>query len=1163
LRHGLKGIACDHNRASLFLFKLPHMPVHFKLRGAVAAAALLVASLSIHAGTVGFYRQPALHQQQLVFVAEGDLWQTRSDGGIATRLTHHAGLETSPAISPDGQWLAFVGQYDGTPGANFGDLYLMPISGGTPKRLTWDGLYVKVWGFTAQGDILFTAPTQNGQPGVQIYTLNPRTLERRALPVDQASDGALSADGRWLYFTRLGLSQTRDNARHYRGGAFARLWVLDLNSKAEARPLIKEGDNDRRPLPYQATDGTQRIAFLSDRDGSYNIWSVNAQGQDLRQHTHSTGWDIRNASIDGQRIAYEIGADVHVLDLADLTEGSDKLVKIELGGELDAQRQRFITKPQDYLSDVDLAPDGKTVALSSRGHLATQGTAEWRRAEMPQPADGRCREAAFSADSKHLFGLCDFSGEVEVWRFAANGLSKPEQITEGATSLRKTLTPSPDGHYLAHSDQQGHLFLTDLRLKGAAATRLIDQQVRRNSFEGLTWSADSRNLAYVRVRNSTARQSVYLYNLDKGHAEPIGSDRYDQSSPAFTPDGHWLYFLSDREFKASGNTGPWGDRNMGPTFDRRTRMYALALQADQRWPFAAPDELESPKDVKKDEKAEEKKEDKKDSRKDGKKEEKKDDKKEQGEKSKPVVVAIVPIDFTGLNERLYQVPLASGQYDGLQTDGKRLWWLESGADRKQTLKSLSIDNTGATPEVLSADVHRYAFSADRKKMMVERGEGAHEIMIIDAAPKLPGELARHIVRWSDWQIATDPKDEWRQMFADAWRMHRDTFYDTAMRGVDWAAIRRKYEPLVARLTDRAELGELLGMMTAELGTLHSQIVMPDLPNGAPEPAMAGLGARFSRQADGFRVEHIALTDPELPDQRPPLAQASVDLHVGDVITAINGRATREVQDLSELLRGQAGHQVLISFKRGNGSNGGAEQQRIVKPVTILRERALRYEDWSRTRAEAVQKAGQGRIGYLHLNAMVPDDIANFAREFYAQVDRDALIIDVRYNNGGNIDSWVLNTLMRRVWMYWQDRLPGGAPYISNMQDTFRGPMVVLANGLTYSDGETFTEGFKRLKLGPVIGQRTAGAGVWLSDQNRLADKGMARAAELAQILPDSGQQIIEGVGVTPDIEVDNLPRASFEGHDAQLDRAIAELKKRMAEQPTTMAKPLPFKPQQP
>jgi len=1093
--------------------------------------------LQAQAATEGYYRQPGLQGKNLVLVAEGDLWRVDAGGGQAQRLTTHAGYETLPAVSADGQWLAFIGQYDGTTGANAGDVYVMPINGGLPKRLTWDDVNTRVWGFTAQGEILFTGPTQSGQPGTQLYTVDPKTAKRRALPVAQASDGALSADGKTLYFTRMGLRS--DNARQYRGGALARLWSLDLSGTAEARPLVTEGANDRRPMPYRTAKGEARIAFLSDRDGTVNVWSVNSQGQDLRQHSRHKGWDIRHASVDAEartaRVAYSIGADVRLLDL---DSNADSRVAITLGGDFDQQRERFIKKPQDFLTHVGLAPNGERVLLSSRGHLATQGTGTLRRAELPQPADSRCRDGEFSSDSKSVFALCDIGGEVEIWRFAANGLGKPEVLTSGATTLRQSLLPSPDGRHLAHIDKEGRLYLTDLQAKGLSATRQIDQSLTGFGFQDLSWSPDGKALAFARATNTPWRAQLHLYTLADGKLLQLSSDRYDNSAPAFTPDGKWLYFLSRRQFAVTGNPGPWGDRNMGPYFDRGTRIYALALQPGLRFPFTARDELESS-------------EDKKDDKKDAAKPEAKSEAKAEAKPAKAPLPAIVT---EGLAQRLYEVPLPAGNYSELRSDGKRLWFLDTdvGTERKTSLKTLSIDNLDAKPETVSGDVRQYELSADGKKLMLRRGTGTAptEILLVEAAPKLPAELGRFQVRWSDWQIATDPKAEWRQIFADAWRMHRDYFYDKAMHGVDWKAMRAKYEPLVERVTDRAELGDLLGQLASELGALHSQISMPDLRSGSDDPAIAGLGARLSRQAEGFRIEQIYSSDPELPSEQGPLGAAGLGIQAGDVITAVNGRAAADANDLSELLRGQAGRQVLLQLKTAEGKT----VQRIVTPVTQTRERALRYNDWRYTRAKTVQQAGQGRIGYLHLRAMTRDDIADFAREFYAQSEREGLIIDVRYNNGGNIDSWILEKLLRRAWAYWQRRSPEGSPSYSNMQQTFRGQVVVLMNEDTYSDGETFAEGFKRLGLGVTIGKQTSGAGVWLSDQNRLIDNGLMRAAENGQMTAE-GKFLVEGIGVKPDIEVDNPPRATFEGRDAQLEAAIAQLHKQMADKPMVRPKP--------
>ena len=1089
----------------------------------------------------GFYRFPALRGDVVWFTAEGDLWRVSAAGGAAQRITTHPAAETRPAVSPDGRWLAFTGAYEGPTEA-----YVMAIEGGVPKRLTWGGQNVLVMGWTPAGEVLVTAPAANGQPDTQLYAITPATLARRTLPVGQASDGALGADGRTLYFVRGGLRG--DNVRAYRGGAMAQLWSLALDANAEARPLVAAQANARRPMPYFTAQGEARIAFLSDRDGSFNLWSANAQGLDAHQHTHHAGWDIRHASIDGSRVVYALGADLHLIDLA---TDADRALSITLGGDLDQLRTRWVKSPQPYLSSAHLAPNGERVAFTVRGQIATQGVAALRRAELAVPPGSRCREATFGRDSAEVFALCDTSGEVEVWRFKANGSGTPVPITQGASVLRLALFASPDGKWLAHFDIAGRLTLTALTPTGGGASTVVDAP-RGAGEPVLTWSPDSRAIAFTRPAASGTRAQLMLYTIADATLHVLSSDRYDSGSPAFSPDGKWLYFLSDRSFAAS-NGGPWGDRNMGPYFDRRSKVYALALQPGLRFPFQPHDELEPP-----------------------------GPRPEPGPtttvtavvgapagaasasvtvQSKPTPPAAKPagplpaIVSDGLAQRLFEVPLAAGNYELVGTDGKRLYLLEADStpDRRTSLRTLAIENTGPQPELFAPEVKGFEITPDGKKLMLVRSAGRDtgDILIVDTGAKLPSDVSKNKVNWIDWQIAIDPRAEWRQMFADAWRLHRDYFYDAKMLGVDWPAARRKYEPLLARVTDRAELNELLAQMVAELHTLHSQVFTRDLRAGSEEIAAAGLGARFAKVADGFRVEQVYRSDPELPSEAAPLAQARV--LDGDVITAVNGRATRGVADLSELLRGQVGRQVLLTLQRGEvsqptGKRSEKPRDVIVTPVNAARERQLAMGDWEAGRAERVQAAGKGRIGYLRLRAMGPADIATFAREFYANVDRDALIIDVRGNNGGNIDSWVLEKLMRRAWAFWQPRWPEGARPYANMQAAFRGHLAVLIDQNTYSDGETFAEGVKRLQLGALVGTRTSGAGVWLSDRNTLADNGLMRAAENPVFTPD-GSWLVEGKGVTPDIEVDNLPRASFAGGDAQLDAAIAHLQRRLVEQP--------------
>jgi tricorn protease len=391
------------------------------------------------------------------------------------------------------------------------------------------------------------------------------------------------------------------------------------------------------------------------------------------------------------------------------------------------------------------------------------------------------------------------------------------------------------------------------------------------------------------------------------------------------------------------------------------------------------------------------------------------------------------------------------------------------------------------------------------------------------------------------------------MFTEAWRLERDYFYDRGMHGVDWPAMRTKYQPLVDRVTDRAELSDIFAQMVAELSALHIFVRGGDLRDAGDDAWPATLGAQTVRdeKAGGFRVSHIIATDPDRPDRRVPLAQPGVNVAEDDVIESVNGVAGLTVPDISGLLRGQAGKQVLLRVKPKTGGSG---RDVIVVPIAAQAEDGLRYDEWEYTRRLSVEKASQNQIGYVHLRAMGGGNMAEWMREFYPAFDRPGLIIDVRHNNGGNIDSWILGRLLRKAWFYWQPRV--GHP-TWNMQFAFRGHMVVLVNQQTASDGEAFAEGFRRLGLGKVMGMRTWGGEVWLSQNNFLVDRGIATAAETGVYGPE-GQWLIEGHGVDPDIVVDNLPAETFGGKDAQLDAAIRHLQNLIKTKPIPVPPPPPY-----
>lgn len=1074
----------------------------------------LLLSLPGWAANSAYFRFPAISQQDLVFTAEGDLWTVPLAGGAARRLTSHAAEETRPALSPDGQSVAFSANYEGST-----EVYVMPLAGGLPKRISFENSRALALGWSAQGEVLYSAQHDQGPSSLRIVAaVNPANLARRVFPLADANDAVLDARGEYLYFVRFGLASTGDNARTYRGGALSQLWRFKLTGQAEAERIGPQDANLRRPMWWQG-----RLVVIADMNGRDNLWSLAADGSDARALTQYRDFDVRSAQLAHGRISYQLGADLHVLDLA---SGQDSMPAISLVSDFDQQRSRWLDKPLQYLNHMQLSPDGERVALTARGQVALAGTGALRRVELAAPTGSRLWQAVPSPDGKWVYAIGDASGEQEIWRLPADGSPAAEQLTHDGQVHRLDLALSPDGKWLAHTDKRARLWLLELATR---KNQLIDDAGAQGieEFQSLRWAPDSQSLAIVRSNSARGRAQLGLFALASKQLHWLSSDKYESGSPAFSPDGRWLYFLSERSFNAV-NRSPWGDRNLGPYFDKRSKIYALALQADNRFPFQAKDELSAAKKAPEtSEKDEEKDEDKADKAKTGK---------------APKLPAIV---WNGLAERLFEVPLAAGNYSELNVDAKRLYWLERD-EGSLTLKTLAIDNNSPKAETFVGELSSYALSQDRKKLLYRKG---NELYIVPAAAKAPSELAKHAVRLGDWRLLVDPRQEWTQMFADAWRTHRDFLFDRAMRGVDWPAMRAKYAPLVARVSDRAELDDLLAQMIGEVGALHSQIIPGDVRSADDTVATAGLGAQLERSEQGWLVKHIYRSEAELPSERSPLQAPGVDVREGDLITAINGRPTAALRDLSDLLRNQAGQQVLLNLLRGKQA-----LQQVVVPVNARQHAALRYTDWERSRLERVAQASAGRIGYLHLRAMGSSDIASFAREFYAQYDRDGLIIDVRRNNGGNIDSWIIEKLLRRVWAFWAP--PGATPY-GNMQQSFRGHLVVLTDALTYSDGETFAAGVKALKLGPLIGTRTAGAGVWLSDGFRLADGGKPRVAENAQFGLD-GQWLIEGRGVVPDIEVENPPHATFRGEDRQLETALRYLSDKLSQSAPAPLQALPI-----
>ncbi|MGB2843626.1 MAG: S41 family peptidase [Candidatus Aminicenantaceae bacterium] len=1068
--------------------------VSFFIFGMILAFSVKASSAS----TNGYYRFPTLRGNTLVFAAEGDLWIVDSQGGVARRLTTHAGEETNPVISPDGKVLAFSASYEGPT-----ELYTMPLDGGLPTRLTYEADSSTAIGFTPNGQLMYTTRAYSTIPDPQLIQIDLKTEKRSFIPLHQASDGSYDNTMKTLYFARPGFHN--NNTARYQGGTARNIWKF-TSGKEEAQNLTADfpGENFA-PMWWNG-----RLYYGCDRSGSWNIWSMNPEGKDLKQHTFHVGWDVRSPALDDGKIVYQLGADIRMMDVRN---NDDRIIPITLASDFDQLRENWVENPMNYLTSVHVHPEGKSVVLTSRGRVFVAPVGEGRLVRASYKEGVRYRDAVFMPDGKTLLAVSDESGELEFITVPANGVGSEKALTRNSTILRFQGYPSPDGKWFAFSDKNNDLWIVNTE---NGKERKVS--FNREGIRDISWSPDSKWLAYSQAALNSFQQ-IHLFNLESGNQVPLTSDRTNSINPSWSLDGKFIYFLSDRNLRSVVGS-PWGTRQPEPYFDRPQKIFALSLQKGVSSPFKPADELVKTTESKE---------------------------KPKGEKKG---VPDIMIDLEGIQKHIREVPVAPGNYDSLNVNDKALFWVERGAGygSPSQLKAIPIGNKDPQVVTVTEGIRRFEFSADKKKILFQRG---NSLYVVDAAPRKISNLRQGEVDLRSWSFSIDVREDFKQLFIDAWRLERDYFYDPGMHGLDWEAVRDKYLPLVKRITTRLELNDLIGMVVGELSALHVSVRGGDLRRGTDQIRVATLGARLERDdpAGGYKIDHIYLSDPDYPAELSPLADPDLDAKEGDIIVSINGRSTLSVKHPNALLRNQAGRQVLVEIK--SGSTG---KTRPVIVVPIGSESGLRYSDWEYTRRLKVEEDSGGDIGYIHLRAMGGGNITEWYRNFYPVFNRKGLIIDVRHNRGGNIDSFILEKLIRKAWFYWKDRV--GEP-TWNMQYAFRGHVVVLCDENTASDGEAFAEGFRRLGLGKVIGTRTWGGEIWLSSNNRLTDRGLARAPQTG-VYGQERVWLIEGHGVDPDIVVDNLPHATFKGQDAQVDAAIAFLKEQIENHPVDVPAPPPY-----
>jgi tricorn protease len=1053
---------------------------------------------------LGYYRHPTVHGDAIVFVTEDDLWSVPSNGGVARRLTANPGTVSFPVFSPDGSEIAFTSRDEGHPEA-----WIMDADGGPANRLTFMGALTQVVGWSGDGGrVIVASDWKQAFRGFMHLHAVPRSGGApESLDVGPARAISYQPDGPGVVIGRNSYDPAR--WKRYRGGTAGTLWI-DRAGDGFFRPLIQLEANLASPMWIGS-----RIYFVSDHEGTGNLYSCTPTGRSLTRHTHGEEYYSRFANTDGRNIVYHAGADIHKFDPE---SGTSELVPVKINSSRSQRNRKFIS-PDGFLESFDLHPEGHSTAVAVRGGVFSMPLWEGAPLRHGSISSARYRLAAWLPDGKRLVAITDEEGEESLIVFSADGSGEPARV-KGDIGRPDQLQVAPaGGERVALTNQRQEVMLVDLE---AGAVEVIG----RSPYErilGLSWSSDGRWVtfgAFVTRRNAT----VQLYDTVSRTLTEVTRPDFVDGFPSFDPEGRYLYFLSLRVFDPV-----YDSQYFDLGFPKGMRPYLIPLKADAVNPFAAATRAPRPPGAPNDQGA----------KKNG--DQKPDDKQE--EKPEP---APVEIDLAGIEDRVVAFPVPEGRYGKvLGAKGRALFssfpvegslgqdWASGEAKPKGRLES--YDFAQEKVETVTENMATFSVSLNGQVLGIRAGDKLRVVPVAwKEAEKKPEEPGREsgIVDLGRIRVEVSPADEWRQMYREAWRLQRDQYWVESMAGIQWTAIHDRYLPLVDRVGSRAEFSDLMWEMQGELGTSHAYELLGDY---RPEPRwfQGFLGADFELRGRTWRVSYIPRGDSWDAKGASPLIAPGLDVTEGDAILAVDGRPVDDKVSPYERLVDRAGRTVHLTVRRGRRT------PRVVAIDALRSEELLRYRDWIERNRAHVRAETEGRVGYIHVPDMGPWGYAEFHRYFGTEVDRPGLIIDVRQNRGGHVSQLLLEKLVRRRVGY--DLTRWGQPQ-SYPEDAPMGPMVAITDEYSASDGDIFSHAFKLFELGPLVGKRTWGGVVGIYPRHALVDGTITTQPEFSFWFEDVGWGV-ENYGTDPDIEVDIKPQDYREGRDPQMERAVAEVLK--------------------
>jgi tricorn protease len=1060
-------------------------------RAALFAAVLLCAVSKTHAEGTKLLRFPNIWHNRIVFSYAGDLWTADLQGGTATRLTSGPGLKLFARYSPDGHFIAFTAQYGGDE-----QVYVMPSGGGVPRQLTfypatgplpdrW-GYDNQVYGWTPDGTSILFRSLRDAHTlsDSRLYTVPRAGGSATPLPMPQSGAGSFSPDGQRIVYS----PQWRDfrSEKHYQGGWANVLYIFDLHNPSQLA-LSDDPHPARDPMWIGAA-----VYFNSDRSGVFNLYRYDIATRQTEQVTHYRDWDVRWPSADAEgQIVFESNGELHVYDTR---TDEDRALTIMVPADVTSARARLVNAA-DHIESHLVSPGGERAAVVARGDVFSVPVEFGVTRNLTHSSDAHDREASWSSDGRRLTYVSDRSGEDEIYMQEQSGDAEAVQISFNSSARYFSPRFSGDDKRIAFGDNRNRLDVIEIagRKRTTVATDPAGLAMDHH------WSPDGRYLAYSQ-NDEDGIANVYVWSALDGKSRRVTAAHFKAHSPVFSPDGKFLYFLSERDYQPMLSTVEFDFAT-----DRQTGVFALALTTEGTNPYGVRDD-------------------------------------EPGGKSNGKPKAVSRIDFDGIEGRVIRVPVDADNLSELTVGEDDLLFLRSGPyyyGRPSSTKSsvIAYDIKERDTKTVVDDVASWSATADGKHVLAQLNSKEFKYVELGKSDEAKN------VSLAGLMTSCVPAEEWHEMFAEVWRRYRDYFYVENMHGYDWQKLREKYEPQLKFVAHRADLNYVIAEMLAELTVQHAYIEGGDL--GLPSrPSVALPGARFELDATSgrYRIAKVFAGQNEEERYRSPLTEVGVDVRVGDYLLAVNGRELKAGTDPYELL--QAPQDLPMEWRVSKDPAG--KSARTVRYQPLQSETALLYLEWVANNRARVERMSGGRVGYIHIPDMGADGMREFIKWWYPQVRKYGLVVDVRDNGGGNVSELLISRLAATLH---------GTRYVRNQSlvGTYpgvvqTGPKVALVNEDTASDGDIFAYQFRRQKIGALIGKRTWGGVIGIDDHGPLLDGGMVFVPEFGTA-DENGQWVIEGHGVDPDIVVDEDPVQVAEGHDPQLERAIEELLKVLSKNP--------------